>query len=457
MSSACHRQPRFSPPRAGSLAARALPLLAGISLAAAQQFPLPEIDDPLAADTTSGFLAGTLLPDGAIIKNVILPSYDDKLRLTGALQARELVIVTRRLIDAKDLEIRLFHPDQSLRGVIGMSEARFDDSKRLLSSRQPVSLKSDDLTARGSGLDYDVANNRGVLHGPVETEILADRRTSMNMPPSSRGLAAGAVLLASALAVPAQDDSGYAARMADFELSPEQIAQIDVDAAPARERTGKEERVASETLLEAAAASTIADTAMNAFFKIASLPPLLADGTPADGDVPAPEIAAGVQLTRISAKERLFFDSPNGLLVFLKDVVVRDPRIDLTATDELKVFFDPKPEEKTPVEGESKKDNLFSNAKFGDPSRIVATGIVVVEIKSDDPQKPPIKASARTLVYDIKKEEVILRGGSPWAVQGSESAVRTTGPNAFIRVNLKEMLILVEGDSAADFNLQRKR
>lgn len=465
MSPPRRRPLRHSPLQAGKWWRRAVPLLAGLSLAAAQD-DITDDDggrDPLAADTTSGFLAGSLLPDGSILKDVVMPSYDEKLRLTGTLRAKELVIVNRRLIDAKELEIRFFNPDESLRGYIAMSKARYNDRRDLLRSRDPVSLESSDLTARGSGIDFDVARNRGILHGPVPAEFNANLSTTMHTPPTRRGFAAGAMLMASTLAVPAEPlDPEVAARREAMLLDAARLEQIAEDAAPAGERLAAEGEAAGRAIAEAGQASSAADTALNAFLQAAALKTLLAEEAPAasGGDVPAPEVAPDPLRTRITSDGGAFFDPPSGLLLFLKNIVVRDPRIDLTASEELKVFFDPKPEEEDKAEEaaaeEDKKDALISGAKFGNPTRIVATGVVVIDYKPEDPNDPRIKASARTVIYNLKDEEIILRGGSPWIIRDGEP-VRVLGNDAYIRVARDGTFITGGGKLDTEINTQRKR
>lgn len=435
--------------------------LVGWSLASGQNLPAGDDAGNPDAKETTGFLAGSLLPDGGILKNVLIPQYDRDLRLSSTFRSEELVIVTRKMIDAHRLRIEFFNPDRSPRGFIAMVKARYDADREILTSDEPVSLVSNDLSADGSGLVYDVKNTRGFLHGPVTAVTAADTRTSMNTRPARP---AAAALLLAALAAPAAEPT-TAERIAAARLDAAELGRLDADAVsrrPAAEAAadqGNRELIAANDQGERARA-TMAD-----FLRAAALTSLLADpvAAPPAGDVPRPDVKPDPAKTRITSDDGAFFDSKNGLLIFLKNVVVRDPRFQLSGADEVKVFFEPKeaakpadaPAAKPAPAPVKKDDNPMGDASFGKPSRMVATGTVVVDYKSNDPAEPPLKASARTLVYDLVKKEIILRGGSPWVLRdGQLSSV--PGNDAYIVIQKDGSFVTGNGGIDASVDTQGK-
>lgn len=467
-----HRS-RFSAARRGVVGA-----LAGLTLAGGQNLPVGDDAGNPDAKETTGFLAGSLLPDGGILKNVLIPQYDRDLRLTSTFRSEELVIVTRKKIDAHRLRIEFFNPDRTPRGLIAMVQARYDADREILTSGEPVSLVSNDLTADGSGLVYDVRNTRGFLHGPVTAVTSADTRTSMNTRPARPALAAAALLLGAVTPPPLQAaEPGIAERIAAARLDDAELARLDADAVsrrPAAEAAadqGQKQLIAANDQGERARA-TMAD-----FLRAAALTSLLADpiAAPPAGDVPRPDVKPDPAKTRITSDDGAFFDSKNGLLIFLKNVVVRDPRFQLSGADEVKVFFEPKeapkpaakpadapaakpadaPAAKPAPAPVKKDDNPMGDASFGKPSRMVATGTVVVDYRSNDPAEPPLKASARTLVYDLIKKEIILRGGSPWVLRdGQLSSV--PGNDAYIVIQKDGSFVTGNGGIDASVDTQGK-
>jgi lipopolysaccharide export system protein LptA len=468
--------------------------VAGLALATGQSLDFPGDDeqDPEEQES-SGLLNADLMPDGGILKNVLIPQYDDKLMLSATLRAEEMEIavakktktVEIKLIDALKVKLEFFNPDRTPRGKIEMATARYDAKKQFLTSDQPVSLVSDDLTAEGSRLVYDLKKTRGFLHGPVTaTTTTTDRSTSMNSKPVRQAIAAGSLMMAAATGLPAQEPAvPLADRIAESRLSPEEIQRLDEAAVTRKALVEAEVERESKEFAEATAQSELADATLADFFRAAALTTLLAEplAAPAAGDVPRPNIPVDPTQTRITSDDGAFFDSPNGLLVFLKNVVVKDPRFTLTGADELKVFFEPKVDPEAAAKGKAgdadgkaaepakpdtapagekpkleKVDDAGLNAaKFGKPVEIIATGTVVVEYLPEKKNEPPVKASARTVIYNLKTEQFTLRGGSPWVLrEGQLSSV--PGNDAYIVIKKDGSFVTGNGGIDARMDIKEK-
>lgn len=515
--------------------------LASITLVTGQSLDFPSDDENPDEEKSGGLLNADLMPDGGILKNVLIPQYDDNLALTATLRAEEMKIAvakeTEKLdqpgetgnpvkpgrdqstaaatatakappkktvqikhIDAIKVQLVFFNPDRTPRGNIDMATARYDAKKQLLTSEDPVSLVSDDLTASGSSLVYDIEKARGFLSGPVVATTKIDQSTSMNTQPVRQAIAAGTLMMAAA-PLPAQEAAPpaptVAERIAEARLSPEELASITKDSESGRPLAKAAADQGNAAMEEATRRSEHASSILAEFLSAATLTTLLAEPaspSPAttSNDVPRPNLPEGPAKTRITADDGAFFDSTNGLLIFLKNVVVRDPRFSLTGADELKVFFD-SPEEtkaardkimaemqakadaKARAEGrdpeaerreaekqaankepEEKEKPGLGDAKFGEPNKIIATGTVVVEYLSGKKDEGPVKASARTVVYDLKKEEFILRGGSPWIVRdGQISSV--PGNDAYIVIKQDGSFVTGNGGIDAQMELEDKK
>ena len=123
--------------------------------------PLPKKNIPAMA----------LLPDGSELKGVMLPRYDKDHKLVGVLKSEKMTLVNASQIAGKAVSIEFFNADQTPRGRIDLVSALFNQQKGLLSAKEPVEIKSDRLTASGSGLYYSFAQGRGFLSGPATTII----------------------------------------------------------------------------------------------------------------------------------------------------------------------------------------------------------------------------------------------------------------------------------------------
>lgn len=461
--------------------------LAGLSIASAQNLQ-PEEDsaDPDGEEST-GFLDGSLMPDGGILKNVLIPQYTRDLLLSATLRADDLTIITQKIIDARGVRIEFFNPDRSTRGRIDMATARYNAIDQLLTSDKPVSLVSDDLTAEGSSLVYDLKDTRGFLSGPVTATTLIDQSTSMNIKPVRQAITAGTLMMAAATPLPAQEEPSAATisqRIEEARLSPYELARITKDSETGKPLAQSAAQQGNTALEDATRRSEEATATLADFLRAATLTTLLAEpfvpAAATSTDVPRPNIPADPTKTRITSDDGAFFDSKNGLLIFLKNVVVRDPRFSLTGADELKVFFDPKevpaaakaapkppageqanpPPEPVKPGGAGalvkEEKAVIGDAKFGKPNRIIATGTVVVEYQSGKQDDPPVKASARTVIYDLKKEQFILRGGSPWVLrEGQLSSV--PGNDAYIVIEKDGSFVTGNGGIDAQMDIKDKK
>lgn len=347
----------------------------GLAVATAQN-PAPEPAAPAGEDSGGGMFSGGLLPNGSILKNAVMPSYDDQLNLASSITAAELTIHTREeiradartgiektvevldKIDAKQLRIRFFNPDRSPKGDIAMAKAVFQSRKDLdlLTSQEPVTFASDDLNVNGSALAFDTRRNRGFLHGPV-TAIArtTDLSTSMNATPARGMIAAGALLMAAA---PAQQTPtaptaapaiSSAERIAKARLSEADLATLAAEKASRAPLQAAQATAAAADREQVQAASADARVTMNSFLRAAALTPLLAQPAEeaATPDVPRPDFKEAPDSTTIHAKNGAYFDSEEGLLIFLGETTVKNPQLDLKGATEVKLFLEPKPPEAT--------------------------------------------------------------------------------------------------------------
>jgi hypothetical protein len=203
------------------------------------------------------------------------------------------------------------------------------------------------------------------------------------------------------------------------------------------------------------------------FLRLAALESLLAQPAPAAApDNPAGEdFDPGPGGTKVLCDGGMYFDTAKGVLVYLKNIRLTDPRFDLECRDELKVFLAKKPEKPAaagapatgtangapapepappapppaaPETGSADADGVAAadstkllGGDFGDIDRLMATGGVKVTRK--DPQGQPIIATAETAVYERTSGDVILRGGLPIVRKGKDY-LRALEPGLYIRL-----------------------
>lgn len=233
--------------------------------------------------------------------------------------------------------------------------------------------------------------------------------------------------------------------------------------APTAEKAAAAARASlDKDLVESAAATKDAAT----FLVQADIPAAPAGAIPAS-DKPLAVTPAATD-TVIHCEGGMYFNPDEGVLVYLKNVTVKDPRFNLSGANELKIFFGKKPakEAKEGNKQEPKKDKPEQKpeqkpkdgfgAGFGEVERIVATGAVLIEQKPTAADKEPIKASGAIFSYNLKDDQIILQGGFPWVLQGA-TFMRAKEANLILRISPKAGNFITEGNWEMGGNLEQKK
>lgn len=395
--------------------------------------------------------AMSMLPDGSELKKVMLPRYDENRQLVGVLKAETLTLVSAGKIAGKTVAIEFFNSDQSGRGRIDLSTAIFDQPRGFLTAAEPVEIKSDRMSAQGTGLYYSFDDAEGFLKGPATTTILAPPVTAMKT--SSPPLRATA-LLGVALVTQSLSASPPPA------ISEQEKATLQQDAtskAPVAAAANAAVLVKLNRDLEDA---DRASTTAKAFLARTDLP--IPPAAPEPAVAKPLEVNPGPLDTVIKCEGGMYFDSDEGVLVYMKNVTVKDPRFNLSGANELKVFFGKKPPKanQTPPDATEKstgKTGFGGNigANFGEVERILATGAVLIEQKGA-PGKEPIKASGAVFSYSIKTDQIIIQGGFPWFTQGA-TFMRAMEPELILRLSPKTGSFVTEGNWQMGGNLEQKK
>jgi lipopolysaccharide export system protein LptA len=392
-----------------------------------------------------------LLPDGSELKNVILPRYDENRRLNSVMSAKAMTIVSAGEIAGDTVSVLFYNSDQTQRGRVDFVKAVFNQQKGLLTTKEPVHLQSDRMSTRGGGLYYSIAESKGFMLGPVTTHLQAPpTETTMHAPKSplrATAVLGVSLLTQSLIAAPPKT------------LTAAETAAIQADAASKAAAATAAQVTARHSLdNDVAAASTVSKDAAT-FVTQADLPAVSTDTVPAPAKPLA--IQSGPNDTLIHCEGGMYFDADEGVMVYLKNVTVKDPRFNLSGANELKIFFEKKPAKVEKEGSQEPQDKAKPGAKgspgagFGEVERIVATGAVRIEQKAE-PGKDPIHASGAIFSYNVKADQIILSGGYPWYTQGT-TFMRAKEPNLTIRMSPKTGSFVTEGIWEMGGNLESKK
>ena len=359
----------------------------------------------------------SLLPSGSVLKGVLIPRYDKERNLVGDMKAETMTLIDTERVQGENVLIRLFNRDRSLRGKVEMENALFDQAKSRLFANEPVEITADRLVARGGGLVYSLREGKGFMKGPASTWISAPpTATSMISSPFS-----AAALVAFCLA-----PSPLIALPPPF-VSEEEIAAIKADSAPAKPEADKRSAATQASFNESVEQGNKASAAALEFISTSEIKSVATQDPGAEAK--PLEVKPGPDDTLITCDGGMYFDSDEGILVYLGNVKVTDPRFSLSGAQQLKVFFEKKPEKKKAKKDDKKPAGM---GNFGDVQKIIAEGAVRIDQKGVNGEEP-IQASGRILTYNIPTGEIIIHGGFPWVKQGTYFN-RAKEPNLTLRL-----------------------
>ena len=398
----------------------------------------------------------SLLPDGSVLKDVLIPRYDEDRRLVGDLKAETMTLMAQGRVEGENVLIKFYERGRILRGKITLQNGLFSETESLVHTNEDVEFTNNRLIARGNGLVYAFQTGEGFLRGPVSTWVSnpAAPETSMHtFPRTDQHLiqtpARQSMQIPAFIALCLAPSITLAAPPAN--VSDAELTEIKVDAESQKEeiRTYNEETKAilEKDLALAKGASKAAERFVQAS-KLKLTPNETGQIKTPPKPEPAPlKVEPSPQDTVINCDDGMYFDAEAGILVYLGNVRVKDPRFKLSGADELRVFFEkkePKTEPKKPSKDEESegKEDLKQDEKppeppgpganFGDVEKIVATGAVLFIQESVD-GKEPVEASGGLLTYDIPKGEIIISERFPWVKQGTFYA-RAKQPNLTLRL-----------------------
>ncbi|TAE92797.1 MAG: hypothetical protein EAZ81_01745 [Verrucomicrobia bacterium] len=361
---------------------------------------------------------------GSVIKNLLIPRYDQDKQPTTVMRADRLVIETHRRFRAENLSLHLIKMagNRALDSTwFTIQRCYYELPSALLHSEQPVQVVSPQCLMQSQGLITRVepgqSDYSAFLHPPVTGYLNPSAPSPEAMKRTRQSL-----LLATMLATQASAD--VAAPAADnmedafFALRPR---NEEIDA----------------RLREFAQQNDIEITPL-------ARPAQKVDQLPAVNPVDVmPSFVPQEDALGFACKGGVFFDSKTESLTLLREVTIRNPSYAMTVLGEVKVLFEekkadqkkpagaPSEEQKAPT----KKKKKTSESSVGQIKQIVGSGGVSIEAK--DAKGVKSYASGDSVVYEMAKEELYLRGKKLIFQQGTESRFESANPNAWLRYNQK--------------------
>jgi hypothetical protein len=369
---------------------------------------------------------------GSVIKDLLIPRYDENKKASLVLRADRLVVETLKNLSAENLTLHLItsETNEALNGSwFSIESCRYDINNSMLRSESAVDAISANYLLRSQGLITKIESGQShftaFLLPPVYGYINLDSNQTSAMTRTRQSL-----LLASLLATQAVAQEPAPPADAYFALTPR---SQEIDAQLQEFAKTHAVQIAAVPLPVAPAASL----------------------KPVAPVIPMPQFVPAADALGFACKGGVFYDSKTASLTLLRDVTVRNPAYAMTVQGEVKVFFEPevekkkttpdkkdeakpeepKQEEPKPEEAKKPEKKKSSENSLGKVKQMLGTGGVAFEAIDKDGVKN--YASGDTVVYEVAKEEILLKGKKLMFQQGTQSRFASASPDAWLRFNLK--------------------
>lgn len=382
--------------------------------------------------------ASELLPDGSQLHGVVIPRHNKQRQLVSALMADVVTLVNDEMIAGTGVTIDFYGDGGRRDARIKLTEATFNQTAGIMHASEDVTIDANTYRARGTGLHFALRETRGLLTGPAVTWMDTQPETAMKTTTPALIGAAG-IALVSQTTTPVRAEISHPA-------TPGVTVAATQEGPIARARTEADEKLKRD--IETSATT---DAEVKEFVEKIPL-----DYEKLTGSKPTPPPAEplafepGPDHTVVKCEGGMYFDAEKGLLVYLKNVQVKDPRYTLSGADILKIYMgksEAKPDSKPkPTAENGGKDGPVPDmgANFDSVEKIVATGAVRLLQGAVEKGKQPVEASGAVFSYHPGSGDILLSGGYPWVRQGDFFA-RAKEPDLTLRMK-KDGSFVTEGN-----------
>jgi hypothetical protein len=376
---------------------------------------------------------------GSIIKDFLLPNYDENKSIISVQRIKKLKFETESKARAENISLHYIKKttENSLAPVLITAEkAYYDAQSKLLRSENPVKIESPNYKLLSNGVVADLNNNKVIqvfLLPPVYGFI-----TPKEKPKQAMNITKKSLLIATSVAstLHATPEAPTAEQLKLLDLQRKSVAEFDKENEKQKMITDssiEQNQISSDSLKKFATTNRIELPQKGTQKEIAEID----TNKPVEPVTTFPQFQASAKSIGVTCSGGAFFDSKTSTLTLLKDITVRDPFSAMTAKDELKLLMGSKPkktvEKNAATTGKKPKESTVSD-NFSEIIQISAFGGVTFEI-TDKKDGKKTYISGDTFVYDKKTEDILIKGQQIILQKSNESRAESRNPNAWLIIN----------------------
>jgi hypothetical protein len=367
------------------------------------------------------------LPNGTMLNGVRIPRYDENLKLVALIKTNVIEKISDEEFKLTGLHIQQHNLFTTGSAEFDLAQGILNPKTRVITSRSKVKASSVEHHLQANGILYDSNTQQGVLNGPLQASLSLPPKVTQKDPPKVTEKTEPKVVTQAAIKPeinPAEDavlSSGVTGL--PFSPSEENLQALE------KWKTDElriENAIAPINQQYLSKLNGEQDPLIQSFFAKHQLTTENIQLISQPGEI-IQEIKQGENMLNISCEGGMFYDAPNALMSYMKNVKIRETRLSIDCSKELRIFGtkveekdDKRDEKKVEKKDEKKKNRLGID-------KIIAVGNVEFSAKQegDDGKIRSLKGNADIVEFNYTTGVTILKGGKPSIfIQQGETSVK---------------------------------
>jgi lipopolysaccharide export system protein LptA len=371
---------------------------------------------------------------GSVIKDLLIPTYDENKKPTSIVRAERLIIETESLVKAEKISLQ-FISIQSNKNLAPsyfmIDECNYDLTTSLLQSQSKVHAVAPSFTFRSHGMISKITKEQKDITAFFLPPVFGYINPQSSQKIAMNKIAPTLFLIGTALA-------GEPASPTEAELAASENKPI-----PSAETANKsvEEAFFSLSPRSKEADDKLSEFAQQHALTIKPIPnpsaPAIDITKPVSPVEAIPQFKPAADAMGFTCNGGIFYDSTTSTLTLLNSITVRDPSYGMTVRGQVQLFFDPEVKSEKKEDDSKNKDVKVEKEKksFGKIAQMLGTGGVAFE--SIDEKGIKRFATGDSVLYKVATDEILIKGKRLIFQEGITSRFESKNEDAWLRYNKK--------------------
>jgi hypothetical protein len=380
------------------------------------------------------------MESGSVIKDLLVPAYDDNKKPTSIIRADKLIIETDSLVKAEKISLQFISIESNENlapSYFLIDECNYDLSTSLLKSQSHVYAEAPNFTFHSQGMISKIAKEQKDITAfflpPVFGYInpQSSQKTAMNKIATTFFLIGTAATAEPAAPTDADLATSYNKPTQNAETANKSVEEAFFSISPRSKEV--EDKLREFARQHALTIKPIPNPSL----------PAIDITKPVSPVEMIQQFKPAADAMGFTCNGGIFYDSTSSTLTLLDNITVRDPSYGMTVKGQIQLFFEPEVKTDKKKDDQKKIDDVKINDvkkdkeknSFGKITQMLGTGGVAFETVDEKGVKR--FATGDSILYKVATEEILMKGKRLIFQEGKESRFESKNEDAWLLYNKK--------------------